>query len=200
MNKFSANTKRAFLDIARAETPIDTGHSRYNALRMFDFGENTLIKWDLRIAPYLAFLNEGTKYYNGVHIGFTNRAFAGMCALSSLTMGKTATEQKQASDMFTKRNHASQMIVTQAVDTEGNVYDQAYTTRGRYISRMKSLEREVRRDIERQESDEGYTSTNTSPQFIKLRDILSNADRGARANYYRQRWQQYVEDDVFERE
>ena len=200
MNKFSANTKRTFLEIARAETPIDTGHSRYNALRMFDFGENTLIKWDLRIAPYLAFLNEGTRYYNGVHIGFTNRAFAGICALASLTMGKSAKEQKMASNKFVKSNSPSEMIVTQATDTEGEVYEQAYRTRGRYISRMKSLEREVRRDIERQESDEGYVATNTSPQYQKLRDILSNADRGARANYYQQRWQRYVEQDVFERE
>jgi hypothetical protein len=69
MSRITPQIMQKGLIIAQNGTPFRTGNARFNSLRVTPIPNGAMYQWNLSIAPYLPFLNNGTKY-STKHVGF----------------------------------------------------------------------------------------------------------------------------------
>ena len=142
--RYTQQVKQAGADICKNETPmaqVNGGNARYRAFKYYDFGDKVVYFWQLSQAPYLVFMNEGTRLYKGHWIGFTRRAFAGVVALANACNGQSTTTQNNTAKYFTSNEFASSKYITKM--STGDVLQ--YTTKNQQIARMNKVEKDAKR-------------------------------------------------------
>jgi len=142
--RYTQQVKQAGADICKMETPmaqVNGGNARYRAFKYYDFGDKVVYFWQLSQAPYLVFMNEGTRFYKGHWVGFTRRAFAGVVALANACNGQSVTNQNYVAKSFTSKKWINITYFNETPD--GDILE--YRAKNLQIDRMRKVESDAKR-------------------------------------------------------